>query len=543
MVGAAREAWEMGMSHQPLEKPAYRTRMWWNRGMETLWLRRGVRLQLTAWYGTALIVLLLVLGLFVYWLLSTNLQRDAGDQLKARSTQIASTLNVDESGDGINIQDTQVPGELVLVYSGQGVLLESAWGVQTSQTSQTGQGGQSYRPATLPPWVTASTTQGSINTVSLPSGHWLMYAVPIEHSAGSPGGESAGSAGSVGWLIVGRSLEPIYGMLNQTLYALALAGPLVILLACIGGYFMAGRALAPVEAITRTARRIQAEGLGQSKGSGNHVSRIGMEGRRDELGELASTFDAMLARLEDSFKRERRFTADAAHELRTPLAVVQAETSLALSKPRRIAEYRRVLAVVEGESARMGKLVTDLLTLARADEGQHRLVHIPVDLSLLCDTVVSQMSALAADKGVSLTTEVQEGVIVAGDSAWLAQMLLNLVDNGIKYMRSGGWVKLRLTQTLNGVEVSVEDSGIGISEEQLPHVFDRFYRADRSRTRDSDASGLGLGLAICGWIAKSHGGSIEVSSNPGQGSCFVVHLPKPGCIHEDNKGHIAAPKG
>jgi signal transduction histidine kinase len=286
---------------------------------------------------------------------------------------------------------------------------------------------------------------------------------------------------------------------------------------------MAGRALAPVAAITGTARRIQSEGLGRDV-----MSRIGMEGRRDELGELAATLDAMLARLEDSFRRERRFTADAAHELRTPLAVVQAETSLALSRPRQVAEYERVLAVVQAESARMGKLIMDLLTLVRADEGQHHLADDPVDLSSLFNLAIFQLSSLASEKGVSLQAGIPRGIFIRGDSVWLTQMLLNLIDNGIKYTNRGGWVKLRLAQRSDSVDISVQDSGVGISVEQLPHIFDRFYRVDKSRSRDSEAAGLGLGLAICDWIARSHGGWIEVTSQVAQGSCFTVHLPQPG---------------
>lgn len=535
----ARVEAQMGQSHlQPEQNELHERSMvnahhWWTQ----LWLRRGVRLQLTAWYGGALVLLLVVLGLFVYWRLSTNLRRDAEDQLKARSSQIASTLNVYEGGSGINFQDTQVPGELVMIYSDKGTLLESAGG---------GPSGQTYRPATLPPWTNSgnSGAQSRFDTVIEPGGRWLMYAMPLsqgELSTGSGGAVSTGGTGATGgagWLVVGRSLEPMYDMLNQTVYALALAGPLVVLLACIGGYFLAGRALAPVAAMTRTARRIQAEGLGNKR-----VSRIGMEGRRDELGELASTFDAMLARLEESFKRERRFTADAAHELRTPLAVVQAETSVALAKPRRVSEYTRVLSVVEGESARMGRLVTDLLTLARADEGQHHLAHDTLNLSSVCQTVICQLSTLASDKGVSLIADIQEGVMVEGDTTWLAQMLLNLVDNGIKYTQAGGWVKVHVATGLNKVEVSVTDSGIGISDEQLPQIFERFYRADKSRTRDSDTAGLGLGLAICDWIAKSHGGSIAVSSKVGHGSCFAVCLPQPLSSNDDNVKHVTCNSG
>lgn len=501
-----------------------RARIWW--------LRRGVRLQITVWYGAALIALLVVLSLLVYWLLSNNLIRDAESQLVVQAAQIEATLNVDESGGGINYQDTQTPGELALIYGDNGILLESSGNSNGSSNSQ---GSQNYRPANVPDWAKPNNEQngqngqnmrGIYNTVTLPGGRWLMYATTI---ASQGEGSTSSALGKSGALIVGRSLEPIYGMLNETLSALALAGPLVILLACAGGYFVAGRALAPVAAITRAARRIQAEGLGRhrqssDKGKANRVGG-GMEGRHDELGELASTFDAMLERLEWAFARERRFTADAAHELRTPLAVVQAETSLALLGPRRVEEYKRVLTVVEGESARMGRLVTDLLTLARADEGQRQLAREPVDLSLLCHTALTQLATISSKKGLTMTGDIQPGVSALGDDAWLRQMLVNLVDNAIKYTPDGGCVLLKLESDLNTAIISVQDTGIGISEAQLPHIFDRFYRGDKARSRDSEASGVEIGLSICEWIARSHGGYIEASSQLGLGSHFSVYLP------------------
>lgn len=454
-----------------------------------------MRLQLTAWYGAVFATLLASLGLLVYWLLSTNLRRDAESQLATRAVQLASTLNVDESG--INFQESQLPGELALLYSSKGALLESSSRI--------------YSPPVLPAWTSQGAGKGAYETVALPDGRWLMYAGPI--AASEP---SASAGAGAGTLIIGRSLEPIYELLNQTVSVFAMVGPIVLLLACVGGYFLAGRALAPVAAITRTAQRIQAEGLGR---------RIGMEGREDELGKLAATFDSMLARLEETFARERRFTSDAAHELRTPLAVIRAESSLALSKSRTPDEYRRVLQVVDGESSRMGKLMGDLLTLARADVGKYHLLRKAVDLTALCQKVAAQMEVLARDKQITLTTDIAEGIRTIGDDAWLMQMLNNLLDNGIKYTQSGGWVKLTLARKKDNVAIVVEDNGIGMTEEQLAHIFDRFYRADKARGRDNSASGSGLGLAICEWIAISHGMHIGATSQIGNGSAFEVVLP------------------
>ncbi len=452
-----------------------------------------MRLQLTAWYGVVFTVLLASLGLLVYWLLSTNLRRDIESQLATRADQLASTLDVD--GSGTNFQDSQVPGEVVLLYNNKGALLESS--------------SRSYSPPLLPTWTSQGAGKGAYETVALADGRWLMYVAPIAASE-----SSAGTGART--LIIGRPLEPIYELLNQTVSVFAIVGPIVLLFACVGGYFLAGRALAPVAAITRTAQRIQAEGLGQ---------RIGMEGRTDELGKLAATFDSMLARLEETFARERRFTSDAAHELRTPLAVIRAESSLALAKSRTPDEYRRVLQVVDGESSRMGKLMSDLLTLARADAGKYHLLRKAADLTSLCRKVAAQMEVLARDKQITLTMDIEEGVAITGDDAWLTQMLSNLLDNGIRYTQRGGWIKLTLARKNGNVAIVVEDNGIGMTGEQLAHIFDRFYRADKSRSRNDETSGTGLGLAICEWIAISHGGHIGATSQVGKGSVFEVILP------------------
>jgi heavy metal sensor kinase len=457
------------------------------------WRHRGIRLQLTAWYGAVLIVLVAVLGGLVYELLATNLRHDLERQLAARTAEIRTTIKGDE--DNPKFQDVAAPGELLLFYDPDGALA--------------GSNNAPYGPAVVPAWAAQAGSQGVYSAIMLPDGRWLLYAIPVadeDHPT------------QVSRLVVGRSLEPMYAMLQQTLSTFAVAGPLLILFGCIGGYFLAGRALAPVTAITHTAQRIRAEGLGQG-------TRIGMPARHDELGELTATLDAMLAQLEAAFIRERRFTADAAHELRTPLAVVQTETSIALARPRAPQEYRRVLAVVEGETARMGRLVTNLLVLARADAGQHQLAWNLVRLDALCNTVAGQMAALAGEKGITLASRPAGELTVLGDEIWLTQMLVNLVDNAIKYTPPGGWVHIGVDAAPVQAVIRVEDNGAGIAADKLPYIFERFYRADTARNRDDPAAGFGLGLAICNWVAHAHGGTLEVVSRIDHGTCFLIRLP------------------
>jgi two-component system OmpR family sensor kinase len=462
-------------------------------GLRAWWQHRSIRLQLTAWYGAVLVVLVAVLGGLIYELLAGNLQHEVERQLAARAAEIRITLNGDE--DNPKFQDVAAPGELLLFYDPDGTLKDS-----TSTP---------YRPAGLPAWANQAGSQGVYGAVTLPDGRWLLYAVPVgdeDHPA------------DMGRLLVGRSLEPMYAMLQQTLSTFAVAGPLLVLFACLGGYFLAGRALAPVSAITHAAQRIRAEGLGPG-------TRIGMPARHDELGELSATLDAMLTQLEAAFMRERRFTADAAHELRTPLAVVETETSIALTRPRSAQEYQRVLAVVEGETARMGRLVTNLLALARADAGQHLLTWSPVRLDALCNSVANQMSSLAGEKGITLASHPDCEMTVLGDEIWLTQMLVNLVDNAIKYTPPGGWVRIALAAAPAQAIIRVEDNGAGIAADQLQYIFERFYRADQARNRDDPAAGFGLGLAICNWVTHAHGGTLEVVSRLGHGSSFLIRLP------------------
>jgi heavy metal sensor kinase len=290
--------------------------------------------------------------------------------------------------------------------------------------------------------------------------------------------------------------------------------PLILMLAGLGGYFLANRALRPIDRITRTAQAISASQLDQ---------RIGYTGPQDEVGRLATTFDNMLDRLQKAFERERRFTADASHELRTPLTALKGRLGVTLSQPRTPAEYENALRDLEQEVDRLIRLSTDLLFLARLD--QRRLPWQPqaLDLSDLLSAVVEQMRPLAEDKGLVLTEEVPPALSILGDPDHLIRLFVNLLDNAIKYTPPGGQVVLRAGKERTGVWVAISDTGPGIPPEHLPHLFERFYRVEESRSRPS--GGAGLGLAIAHEIARWHGGIIEAQSEPGHGATFTVHLP------------------
>jgi signal transduction histidine kinase len=325
-------------------------------------------------------------------------------------------------------------------------------------------------------------------------------------------------------LIMGRPSAAV-GELQRLMVTLFVAGVITLVVVGAGGYWLAGRAMRPVRAITRAAREIGETDLSRRLNLPN----------RDELGELAATFDNMLVRLDEAFRRQRQFTNDASHELRTPLTIVELEVERALARPVTSPEQAQALAAIRDESAYMARLVNDLLTLARADAGQAPFTAEPVDLGELVLEVVERHALMARRRQIGVAVGDLPERPLLGDRVLLKQMLANLVDNAIKYTAGHGRrVCVEGGTSGNGNDarlwVRVSDDGPGIPPEHLPHLFDRFYRADRSRNgrdgdNDADRPGSGLGLSIVHWVADVHGGDVQAESVVGQGSTFTVWLP------------------
>jgi heavy metal sensor kinase len=308
-------------------------------------------------------------------------------------------------------------------------------------------------------------------------------------------------------------LEPLISTFILTL-------PLGILAAYLIGSWVARRALAPVDQITEEVREI-------TDGRSLH-RRLPTPMVKDELGRLADTLNQMMSRLERSFTALRRFTADASHELKTPLTVLRAGVERAITTPGLAPEALAALEETLQEINRMTELVDALLTLARADEGLVPLHREPVDLRALLTESEETGELLAEPTGVAVTMDAPSGpVVIQADGTRLRQLVMNLVTNAVKYTPAGGRVRLWLARDDGLVRLGVSDTGIGIAPGDLPHIFDRFYRADAARTRTADRPGAGLGLAICKWIAEAHGGKIDVQSRPGRGTTFTVTLPAP----------------
>jgi heavy metal sensor kinase len=455
---------------------------------------KSIKFRLTIWYLVILGALLLVFAAVAYLMLSNSLYQSLDDSLKLGVTEVENSLEVEDGSIGLHDENEFDFGEqsvdLMLLYDNSGHLIQS-WGkrVEIPQIN------------TLQDQVLAG--RSLFITTKIPNGQEIrLYASPFEDETGVHA-----------VVVVGRSTAEIADVLERLRYILLFAIIATIALAGGGGLFLAHRAFRPVEQIARTAREIEESDLSR---------RIEVRSE-DELGRLASTLNQMIARLERAFGRQRQFTADASHELRTPLAVIQAESTLALRKERTEIDYRKSLELISREVAHMSALVDKLLFLARSDIGKEQLNLEAVNLKELLSDLASEIAPLCQERGLQFKLGPIENQVVKGDKVELKQLFFNLLDNAIRYTPSGGVVSVSVERKGETVVVAVRDSGIGIPKEHIPHIFERFYRVDKARSRAE--GGAGLGLSICQHIAEVHGGRIEVESQVGEGSTFSVFLP------------------
>lgn len=465
----------------------------------------SIKFRFTLWYLMILGALLVSLSFGVYYYVSRSLYENLDDTLKLRALQIQTV-----PGALASIREgafEEKVGEVVLLYVYSGDRLVTI----------------SRRAGDVPsepvPVERAFAGKSGFTTVRTAGGQEMrLYITPFPTVGAAPVG--AAPMPGRGWvdpanaaLAVGRPTREIENALNSLVNTLLVAVPLAMVVAGAGGIFLARRALKPVDDISRTALEIEEKDLSR---------RIPVK-TRDELGRLAATLNQMIERLERAFKRQREFTGDASHELRTPLSVIQAEASLALQKERSAEEYRESLATISEEAKHMSTIIEELLTLARADSGTEKLVFETVDLGELLRGLAADGEVLCQEKGLVFRVGDLPAIEIRGDRAKLRQLFLNLLDNAVKYTPAGGTVSLSLERGEKEARVTVSDSGIGIPPEHLPHIFERFYRVDKARSRAE--GGVGLGLAIALHIARSHGGTITVESEVGKGSTFHVRLP------------------
>lgn len=314
-------------------------------------------------------------------------------------------------------------------------------------------------------------------------------------------------------IVVGRDIHRIVDRLRASLVQLLVIGLGVLGLGLVGGWWLSGKTIQPIQQISQTAGKINAANLSE---------RIETSGMDNEVRALAAILNSMFQRLDSSFKQQSQFTADASHELRTPLAVLMSHCELALNRPRSSEEYKQTIATCQKAGSRMKTLVEDLLTLARADAGKLEIDHAPVDLHAIVEEAIGMLQPLAQEFQVDVS-HTGTAALCKGDAGRLSQVIANLITNAIHYNKRGGKVMVTTSLENGQAVVEVRDTGCGVPSDALPHLFDRFYRVDEARSRQT--GGSGLGLAICKSIIETHAGTISVESEIGVGSVFKVQIP------------------
>lgn len=451
---------------------------------------KSLRVQLVLWTVVLEAFLLIAFGVTLVLILRNVQSSGIDESLRLGASQLNAAVDV--RGD---IYD--IPAQDAAVLQAEGLF---AW-VLTPVGAVAGSVGiAAANPLPQPPPLDA------LRNTSLSNGEPVrLYAAPLQE-----GGAVLGT------LVLGAPLRATLRLQQQFVYGLLILIPAILALSAGGGLFLANRSLAPVSKITRMAQQVSAEELS---------TRLHLDLPDDEIGRLARTFDAMLDRLDDAFRREQQLTADVSHELRTPLGLLKTQLSLARSKPRDAETLLKMIADMEGDVDRLTRIVEQTLLLTQIENRgitAPKLVHLDEVLS----SVLEQMARPAASRQVHIHSDLtaQHDWQTEGDAALLEQAFSNLVHNAITYTPSGGSVLVRARASWQGIVISVKDTGEGIGQEHLPYIFNRYYRVDSARARTS--GGFGLGLAIVQSIIKAHHGSISVSSAKGEGTVFTVILPR-----------------
>jgi heavy metal sensor kinase len=463
---------------------------------------RSLSFRLVTWYAGVLTVVFVLLGALTFISLRHYLEANVLDTQARRARQIADTLIARGSRDTEhaiaaaveNLYSPESNDRFIRISRADGTLVYSSGFPR----------GEGFDPAQVPALpAEAVAARASMRRVAMGQGGLLIAAVP-----------ATAADGTRYRVEVGTSAAPLEQMLRRLLAMLAVGLPLTVAVAVAGGFVLVRRALDPVAGIARKAEEITQHNLSE---------RLPLVHSGDELERLSVSLNHMISRLQQAIDGSKQFVADASHELRTPLTVMRGELENLAQDPRLGRETRETLGSVLEEVERLAEIVESLFALSRLDAGEASSGWRRFDLAELAATTAEQMSLLATDKNVTVHCDSSAGVMVEGDRARLKQVIVNLLDNAIKYTAAGGRVRLAVRREQGFAVLEVADDGIGIPAEALPHVFKRFFRVDSSRSREQ--GGAGLGLAIVKSICSAHGADIEVISEVGRGSTFRLRQP------------------
>ena len=458
------------------------------------WSQVPAQTRLTVWFSTLLAVMIITLGVIALWLVEHELASNGDELLIDKAGSIAAETNI--ARNRLTFDSDEVPLiaglEVVRIWDQEHRLAFSQEGAPDLGTPGDDQ---------INSWLAGKSEFMSVRDAN--GTPIRLYSQPIWQRNRIIGALQIGRAEADKDAVIGELR--LYGLIGLVV-ALGLAW--------LGGHWLARRVFQPIATITSEAERIDAEALSR---------RLALPSANDELRRLATAFNAMIARLDEAFERQKQFTADASHELRTPLAVLQSQIELAQAR-RRDPDYdARIYAELADDVDRLARIVENLFALAQADSGEAISLD-PIDIQELVADVGARFSPVAQSRGVHFEVMLDDTSEIVGNELWLTQLISNLLENALRHTRAGGRIALSLREDDGFVEVRLRDTGTGIAPEHLPHVFERFYRADSVRGRST--GGAGLGLAICDWVARVHGGTLSVVSELGSGSTFSLRIPK-----------------
>jgi len=467
----------------------------------------NIRLRLTLWYTAIFSLILIIFSVAVYVGLTRSLLNAVDSHLQREVGEILGNLEFEHEEDEHEgeVELSYIPEEgvywRVLDANGQPIIDAGHFDSASTNTD------------------VANLSQSQLENITLADDTPLrLYSTPFVI-------ENQGA----GVVQVAESYRHLQEVQNQLLLLLVVGIPLTLLASSAGGWFLASSALDPIDRITRTARRISARDLHQ---------RLDLSLPNDEVGRLAATFDEMLDRLEESFEQQKRFIADASHELKTPLTILKGDVDVALARPRSPEYYQDTLERVNSTTDRLTALVQELLLLSRTDSNRMLLKPEIFNLTNLLTREVATLMPKAVDKQISLHLDTPDTLLIEADRAKLSRLFTNLIENAIKYCGSNDSITISAVIQDEQIRVVVTDTGPGIHPQHLPHVFERFYRVDKARSRAiaddiaastddiGGSSGAGLGLSIVQWLAQAHHGCVEVESQLEHGTTFTVWLPR-----------------
>lgn len=441
-----------------------------------------IKTRITLWYALLLLFILVVFNVFIYMVTSRILLKNNEDLLVEDTRQVFSII--------------QSEGDLLRFETPYKIIATNSYFVIFDSSGKT-----SLASDIQPEILSLPIEKDQTRYLTINNTRWIVAdtAIKIEDEI-------------VGWVRVSRSLEFTMAVLKNLRIIIFVSIPFYILLASFGGFFLASRALRPIDRITKIAKEIS---------KGDLSRRIKMKNTGDEVGRLADTFDEMLDKLESSINKERQFASDASHELRTPIAVINAQVEQALSSKRRINEYREALRTVGNEGRKMNHIISQLIMIYRSEEGRYKFNFETIELNEIISDIVEEFNTIADTKKISIDFKPENKIMIKADQTLITRLFINLIENAIKYTHENGRISINSGKDDRNANVIIEDTGIGISEKDIPYIFDRFYQAESSRS----GNGTGLGLSIVKWIVNIHKGFIDVKSNVNKGTTFIIKLP------------------